>query len=78
MKSYFSCLVLATSIIVCSPPPPPPPRQDFCWRVEPSTKFSKMGIRQDLFLMGVAGKEQGDFFRGGDCRFYIKKIKLIF
>ena len=70
MKSYFSCIVLATSIIVSIP------THDFCWRVEPSTKFSKMGVRQDLFLMGVAGKEQDDFFKGRGQQFLHKKNKL--
>ena len=72
MKSYFSCIVLVTLIIVCIPPPSLPPN-DFCWRIEPSTKFSKMGVRQDLFLMGVAGKEQGDFFQGRGLQFLHKK-----
>ena len=32
-----------------------------------------MGVRQDLFLMGVAGKEQGDFFQGRGLQFLHKK-----
>ena len=37
----------------------------FCWGVEPSAKFSeKGGLTGSQFLVGVARKEQGDFFRG--------------
>ena len=43
--------------------------------VEPPTKFSKRGtLIGPPFLEGVAGKEEGDFFRGmGGGGFFNKK-----
>ena len=44
----------------------PPPSAGWGGGVEPPTKFSKRGTRQDLnFERGVAGKEGGNFFQRG-------------
>ena len=57
MKSYFSCIALVTKIIVCiAPPPLSSGRLSLL-------DFKKGGLVGSTFLVGVAGKERGDFIQ---------------
>ena len=66
-----------TVVIVSTHPLPPSSPALSAGGVEPPTKFSKMGIWQDLhFERGVAEKEEGNFSQGRFAILPTKKTKI--
>ena len=63
----FFCIALVTYFIGHSP--------HLCWGLSLLLNFLKGGLKGSQFLVGVAGKEWGEFFRGGRFQFLHKKLK---
>ena len=67
MKSYFFCIALVTYIIVHSP--------ISAVGLSLLLNFQKGGLTGSQFLVRVAGKDRGEFFRGGSSFSIKNKLK---